>query len=133
MKNKGIVKTIEKNSIFVEIYRDSACASCSSCSNKTCGIREFKYNKGDLNIGDTVVLSSSDKFILKLSFLIYIIPIITMFLGYYIAAELFHLGEAHSILISFIFLFISMFFIFLVDKYKGSAFEENITIKKESN
>lgn len=133
MKNKGIVKEIKDNSIFVEVYRDSSCSSCSSCSNKTCGIREFKYNKGDLHVDDIVEFSSPDKFILKLSFLIYILPILTMFLGYYIATKFFQLGEGYSILVSFFFLFLSMFFLFLVDKYKGSAFEANITIKKESN
>lgn len=133
MVNKGVVKKIEGNKIFVEVYKDAACSSCASCNDKTCGMREFKYTKGDLKVEDVVELSSSDKFILKLSFLIYIFPVLSLFLGYYIGSVKLGFSETKSILVSFFFLFLSMIFIFLVDKYKGEKFEEKIIIKKESN
>lgn len=133
MINKGIVRKVEGDTISVEIFKDSACSSCSSCSNKTCGLQQFKYKKGDLKVADIIEFQIPDRKLLKLGFLTYILPVFFMIGGYYVGASLFKLSEGYSILFSFIALFLSMFFLFLVDKYKGDKFMDNITIKKESN
>ena len=52
MKNRGIVKSINKNSLTIEIFKDVSCSHCNSCDKKTHAIQTFSYNKNDLNEGE---------------------------------------------------------------------------------
>ena len=50
MKNRGIVKKIDKDSVTIEIFKDVSCSHCNSCDKKTHAIQTFSYNKNDLKI-----------------------------------------------------------------------------------
>ena len=54
MKNRGIVKKIDKDSVTIEIFKDVSCSHCNSCDKKTHAIQTFSYNKNDLNEGDMI-------------------------------------------------------------------------------
>ncbi len=133
MINKGIVRKVEDGLISVELFKDAACSSCSACSDKTCSLQTFKYKGNDLHESDIIQFEISDKKLLKLGFLTYIMPIFFMMGGYYFSSNILKFSEGYSILFSFLFLFLSMFFLFLVDKYNGDKFLKEIKIKKEIN
>lgn len=80
MESIGIVRAKDKNKIFVEFTRESACGeSCESCSEK-CAESErelFEFqNTVSANVGDLVKIKTRDKSVLSYKFLVYGLPLI---------------------------------------------------------
>ncbi len=83
---KGTV--IEKNNdkITVSFKRGAGCGSCKACSE---GQNENEmiitaYNDCDANIGDVVEVNIETAFMLKATIIMYVIPLITMMVGFLI-------------------------------------------------
>jgi len=131
MKNKGIVREINHNSIKIELFKDGACSSCSQCNSKSHKIETFFYDKNDLKLNEIVEFEIEDKSLLKISFITYLSPIVFMF-SFYSIASYFNLSENKRIISSFIGLFFSFFILYFIDKTKGKTFLAKIAITKEN-
>lgn len=132
MKNKGIVKEINGNSIKIELFKDGACASCSQCNSKSHKSETFYYDKNDLNLNEIVEFDIDDKSLLKIGFITYFSPIIFMFIFYFIGVKL-GFSENKSILSSFLGLIASFILLYFLDKTKGKTFLAKINITKENS
>lgn len=139
MENKGIVKKIEGNNLYIELYRDSSCAHCSGCGKKDKTIEDLyhyelteKDKEKDLEIseGHLVTFEINNKFILNLALLIYISPVFLMIVSYVIVAKL-GASEGQGILVSFLTLVISFCGFYIYDKKSGhKKVSEEISIKE---
>lgn len=131
MKQLGIVKEINGNIIIVKVFKDTGCSHCDSCSegDKFSGEYSFTSDEKYL-IGDEVSFEMDDKTIFNLGLLIYILPILSLFLFYYISS-LFSIKEGIKILCSFLGVAFTFLIIFIIDKVKGKHIvDKNISIDK---
>ena len=117
---KGIVTKLESATAWVTTTRTSACETCvakSAC--KTLGggkeMEVKALNRVGAQTGDRVVIGFDTSALVKISFLIYIIPIISMIIGAIIGQELalfYHYdGSAFSAVVGFLFFFLAFLFI----------------------
>lgn len=101
----------------VEITRSSSCgdncASCGLCPGQTS--RVFAINDANAAVGDEVMIEMSDKKVLGAAFLVYIVPIITLIIGYFISHAIFN-SEALAILTGFLFMVITLIVIMRIDR-----------------
>ena len=81
----GKVVEIEENGIIkAEILRHSACGGkCGNCGN-SCGSRSFIMvkNPDNADVGDVVIIHSSGKKVMLLSFIVFLVPLIAIFCLY---------------------------------------------------
>ncbi len=124
---KGIVTHINSKTAWVEAEKSSACEGCSSrdsChliddgSGKMMKVEAL--NPVDAKVGDRIMLSFETESLMKISFLLYIFPIICMFAGAFtgqMIASAFNINEsALSAFLGILFLAGSLFFV----KSKGN-------------
>ncbi|MDR3259927.1 MAG: SoxR reducing system RseC family protein [Fusobacteriaceae bacterium] len=122
MESKGVVidikeKGINVNEIKIRLYKETACAHCDSCSHETKFAREYTLTSDrQVKLGDTITLEVSGHTIIKSSLILYAFPVILLFFGYYVGAQLLKFSENQSIAMSFIFLIVSFLFIFIYDR-----------------
>jgi sigma-E factor negative regulatory protein RseC len=82
---EGIIEKTSKRNAFVRIQPSSACASCGS--RGTCDVSSDKRmvievsNDLQAKIGDRVQISMPEGSILKLSFLVYFLPVVALVAG----------------------------------------------------
>jgi len=116
----------DATSALVKTVRKTACESCSSrdaCSTIENGesMEVEVINNIGAKTGDRVVISIETASLLKLSFLLYIFPILLMILGAVVGhktAPLLNFDESvFSAILSFFFFFLSFVFI----KFKGKT------------
>lgn len=117
MKSSGKVTEINGNKIKVKMFKESSCAHCSGCgdANKLTRELDLFYN-GEVEIGDIVTFELEDAKMLKIGFLVYILPIIMMLIGFVISSKMGN-SEKTSVFISFGFLIISFICLHIYDKY----------------
>lgn len=82
MKTEGIVKAVNGEMCTVAVTRKSACgegcAHCGGCAEA--GVRQcVAKNTVGADVGDRVIIETSDKYLLKTAFLVYIMPILVFF------------------------------------------------------
>ena len=82
MKTEGIVKAINGEMCTVAVTRKTACgegcAHCGGCAEA--GVQQCEArNVAGANIGDRVIIETSDKYVLKTAFLVYMMPILVFF------------------------------------------------------
>ena len=81
----GKVVEIEENGIIkAEILRHSACGGkCGNCGN-SCGSRSFIMvkNPDNADVGDVVIIHSSGKKVMLLSFIVFLVQLIAIFCLY---------------------------------------------------
>ena len=83
-------------------------------------------------LGEIIEFEIDDKNLLKLSFLVYIVPLILMFISYGLASTL-DFSENKRILSSFLGLIIGLILIYIIDKTKGNTLLAKIKITKENS
>jgi len=113
MTQKGTVVKIYKNAAYIAVARSSACghdcASCTgSCTSKTHVVRVI--NTLGAKPGDTVLLQSDDRAVLRAAFTVYCMPLFLFFSGYGIA---YSITEKFSISACFAFVFLVLGFLLL--------------------
>ncbi len=84
VKEQGIIKQIKGKKAVIRIQQTSACAHCRSKASCDVSKREMFIevaNNLGAKEGDLVELSVPEGTVLKLSFLIYIMPIIALIIG----------------------------------------------------
>ena len=127
----GTVKKVENNTAWVRKERSSACESCSArhhCVALEGGriIEIEAINDIGARVGDLVELNLEPSSVFTLSFLLYLVPALSLVIGAIIgqqAAVAFELNEnLMSALTGFIFLIIS----FIVMKLIGKRLVKNI-------
>ncbi len=85
----GIVREVSTKGIKIEIEATEHCASCKMCSKGEDSKRILYISPDkDYALGDKVMLKVSSKEVNKISFLIYILPLLDLFLGYYLGTLL---------------------------------------------
>ena len=117
-QEKGIIVKRSGKLAWVKTNRTSACEHCSekeSCEilDNSASMEVEVENSINANIGDLVVISVKNSSLLKLSFLLYVFPIIAMMIGAYLGNDLnlFSLGASVSSVLMSIFFFLSSFFL----------------------
>lgn len=117
MKSNGKVIGINGNKIKLKMFKESSCAHCSGCgdANKLARELELTYN-GDVQMGDIVTFELEDSKMLKIGFLVYVLPILMMILGYFISNKMGNTEKA-SVFTSFGFLIVSFVCLHIYDKY----------------
>lgn len=101
----------------VEIIRSSACGeNCSSCG--LCpGMTARIYAVNDINaaVGDEVIINMSDKNVLGAAFLVYIVPLITLIIGYFLGYTVFG-SDGFAVLTGFILMAITFILLICTDR-----------------
>ncbi len=98
--DKGCVLGIDKKYAFIEMELNSSCKSCANKSVCFAGDKPIPYkiiNKYGLKKGDFVEIDITSKIKLSSGFLLFILPIIFLILGYSIANN-FTESEGYSII-----------------------------------
>ncbi|RUA06636.1 MAG: histidine kinase [Fusobacteria bacterium] len=134
MENKGIIKIIEGQDLYIELFRDSSCAHCSGCGQKDKTIADLYHYKleedREVNVGDMITFEINNKFILNLALTIYVLPVFLMVVSYIVAAKL-GATEGQGILVSFSTLVISFLGFYLYDRKSGhKLIQEEISVKE---
>lgn len=117
MKSSGLVKDKMGNKLVISMYKESACSHCNNCSEsaKIANTFTFISNRNDISIGDVITFEMEDNQVFKAAMIVYIIPLIFMFLGYYMGSK-FGLTEGKTIATSFISLIAAFVGIFIYDR-----------------
>lgn len=132
MLRTGIVKKRKGSAAEVEIVRSSACgdncASCGLCPGRKAVLEA--ENAADAAEGDTVVIDMADKKVLCAAFLVYIVPVAALIIGY-IAGEALFGGEAAGITAGFLLMILTFILIILTDKKRKIKYTPRIVEIKE--
>ncbi|MGL4642622.1 MAG: SoxR reducing system RseC family protein [Cetobacterium sp.] len=117
MKSSGLVKDRMGNKVVVSMYKESACSHCNNCSEsaKIANTFTFISDRDDIKKGDIITFEMEDNQVFKAAMIVYILPLIFMFLGYYLGTKI-GFSEGKSILTSFISLAITFLGIFFYDR-----------------
>lgn len=85
MKEVGKVISVDGHRVRVEVEKTSACSGCGKCGHISFGENSLMVEaayEGDIRPGDLVELEISDSDYLRLSFLLYLLPLISLGVGY---------------------------------------------------
>ncbi len=115
MAEKAKVISIENNVLTCVLQRSDACGDCHACD-----ISENKkemiltaYNQCDAKVGETVEIELSTKAMMTATVIMYVVPLITMFLGFLIGNQF---SETFSFTLGIVFLVITYLIIRLFNK-----------------
>ncbi|MDI6687417.1 MAG: SoxR reducing system RseC family protein [Desulfobacterales bacterium] len=132
---EGIIIKVGSSTAWVKCTKSAACESCSAkgfCDTMGGGgskdtVELEAINAVGAKVNDRVTISFETSSLLKVSFLVYMIPVLFLILGVIIGnkiALLFHYDQSiFAILVGFLFLFAAFFFV----KAKGKV----LSTKKE--
>lgn len=130
MREKGIVIAEAEKTIEVEILRSGACGeNCVGCG--ACGGKKHMVsanNLVDAHVGDEVILEMRSNQIFVAAFLVYIIPLIAVVLGY-CAARCFCENDVFCAGCGFLFMIISFFCVHVYDKKKYDKYKPSAILK----
>lgn len=124
MQQTGIIKETHHSEHYgkittaeVEITRSSSCgencASCGLCPGKTAKV--LAVNDINAAVGDTVIIDMPDSRVLGAAFLVYIVPLIMLIIGYFSGHALFN-SEIAGIITGFLFMAAAFTTIICIDK-----------------
>ena len=117
---KGIVTKLESTTAWVKTTRTSACETCTakSACRTLGGGKEMEVeaiNPVGAKMGDWVVLGFETSALVKISFLVYIVPIVSMIIGAVIGQKIAlsyqYNGSVLSAIVGFLFFFLAFLFI----------------------
>ncbi|RLC51879.1 MAG: hypothetical protein DRZ79_02050 [Candidatus Cloacimonadota bacterium] len=133
-EDSAVVTECGKDFVKLEIIKSGACKSCSL--SNLCAANQNKVTvrvKTDLDLktGDIVKIYISPGTKLFSSFLIFIFPIISMIIFYFLGKYLFAVQENVSILLSFLGLLFSGIVIYYLDKVYQKKINYKIIAKIE--
>lgn len=125
MTQDAVVTKVFKNGMAeVAVTRGTACGSncgnCESCVFQS-ELKAFAKNTVNAKPGEKVIIESLSSRIFGATFIVYIVPIIMLLIGYAVAAAL-SLTEGMSILLSFAFFALA---VALVVIYQRSSKKKN--------
>ncbi|MEG8989074.1 SoxR reducing system RseC family protein [Ignavibacteria bacterium 4148-Me] len=136
---EGIVITSSNKFAEVVITRNDNCEHCSAkiiCSPKDTNLRTLKViDNFHTQPGDIVKISIQGNTILKVSALIYALPLLILIAGIMLSFYLFDFGnnEIYSFLCGLGCVMIYYFILFLINKYKPSKIYPRIISVKQTS
>lgn len=120
LRQVGEVTAVHGNTATVKVKKHSACAECRQKCAMAHEAREVAVmadNRAEAEVGDSVVLELSDRQVLKAAFLIYIVPVLFLFIGVGLGTALGQ-TETHALLMGLVGLVSSFLLLkFVVDPY----------------
>jgi len=127
---EGVIEKVTKRKAWVRIQQSSACATCES--RGTCDVTSEKRlvievaNDLQAKIGDRVQLSIPESSLLKLSFLVYFLPVLALLVGAILGERLAPFFDVESTPAAVIGGGFCMVIVFSVLKWfdRGSKFKE---------
>ena len=128
----AVVRKVENNIVHVEVERTASCKGCAisgicNANDKTI-LHKIKTDL-KLKIGDRIQINIEPSLRIFSSFVVFIIPILTMLVFYLTSKYLFTLNEDISIVISLFGLLLSGLFIYIIDKIFANKLSFKITKK----
>lgn len=130
MRESGIVVGERGNLIDVKILRTGACSeNCAGCG--ACGGKEhivLANNRVGAKTGDEVVLEMASQKLLSAAILVYIIPLVALAAGYYMAS-FFNKNDVFCAGTGFLFMIISFFSVHVYDKKKRDKYKPDAVLK----
>lgn len=121
------VTAVGSKSVSVEIQRSGGCKSCSVsslCFGKDLSVTCEIETDMTLEVGDRVELVISPQSRVLASLLIFLVPILALFGGYYVSHV--WLGESYAVLGAFLLMILSFIGIWRLDKKIGKKFTARI-------
>lgn len=118
MKSSGLVKKITENKVTVSMYKESACSHCNKCSDSAKITNDFTFvsNVDGIKIGDIITFEMKDNQVFKAAIIVYMLPLIAMFLSYFIASNM-GLPESKCVMASFSGLILAFIGLFFYDRF----------------
>lgn len=117
MTGQGVIVSTEGIKARVEVYQNSECTGCASKSHCHGGEQPKRIitvvNDIGAKEGDPVIFESSSGKVVVSSLLIWVLPILAMFVGYAVANK--YAGGGWAILSAFVFLILSFLLLKLID------------------
>ena len=117
-----VKRLVGSGSAEVQVRRPSACGhDCKSCGG--CGpdtmtrITAIAENAPGARPGDTVRVESESRKVLGLAAVLYLMPLVLLFAGYFIASGPLGQGEEASLLIGLVFMAVGFAFAWLADRH----------------
>lgn len=134
MEQYGRVERVSADGIVLSVLRSSSCGSCDSCKGG-CGLKSqtvtAEYKDG-INVGDTVIFSMKSSKVFLAAFIVYITPLLVLFLAYSVAAAL-GIRENIAILISVLSMAVWFFLVHISDKKLKKYYKHNIVSRIGEN
>lgn len=124
MDESGTVIEVKDDIAMVEVPRSPMCKNCCACQlveGEDKMIAEAR-NLAKAKVGDNVKIETESKVVLKVTLIVYIVPVLFLFIGYfagsYLARKFISVGVAENIgvALGFVLLAFSYVIIWLVDK-----------------
>lgn len=128
MREIGVVESTNEKTAVVSVKRSSSCGeSCATCSAH-CNLKGNKIvalNKLGAMPGDLVSIEMSTATVLKSAFMVYILPLLMLFLGYFYAEH--KTGdETKSLVCSLCAFLVTFIFLLIWDKKNKNKFVTTI-------
>jgi len=118
-KDRARVIELFNGGVVIEIEKSGSCDSCAISGVCAGTDRSFTHRlktEMDLKLGEVIEISISSGVKLLSSFIVFILPVLSMILFYFIAKFAVKLPENFAILVSFTGLLLSGLAIYLLDK-----------------
>lgn len=130
MKEQGFVVKANGEVATVRFSSSSACAKCGACMRFSDS--EVSVNADNMigaGLGDLVAVDIEPAQVIKASFLVFIMPIILLIIGYYLGKAV---SETVGILAGTLFFAASFLGLYFFDRLKGKTFVSRVSeiIKK---
>lgn len=121
MEQIGLVVEVKDDKAIVAVQRNDVCAKCGGCGVAVSGRGETHLeavNKINAAVGQTVKITSDTAYVLKASFIVYLLPILALLLGIYVGQQLEGTFTAArlDIILGIVFLLVSYFFVRSYDR-----------------
>lgn len=121
-----VKRLLEHGRAEILVCRQSACghdcASCGGCrSENAVWVTASAENLPGAQPGDTVQVESASEQVLGMAFVLYMVPLVLLFLGYFIGAGWLCLSEGVSLVLGIAGLAIGIAINLLVDRYLRKA------------
>lgn len=106
MNKNGYIEKVSGNIATIRVKRDSACGdNCGNCNGCNSIVLVEALNKINAKVGDKVEIELDSRTVINTAFIVYIIPIIALIIGYITGSYLFE-EEFKIISVSFTFFII---------------------------
>lgn len=116
MEEEGLIVEVQGKMAKVQIQRSSACGHCHACELGTNGMMIAEVqNPVNARVGEKVKIEIAPSSLLQAAFMVYIVPIIGLVVGYLIGSTITH-SESIGICSGVAMLLLSFFILYWYDK-----------------
>lgn len=135
MAEKAIVRKVSGNTAWVSVSLNEACATCSHSG--LCGVDADKPENTiettvtcPVEVGDEVEIEFPRGYRILFSFILFGIPVLFIFAGYFLGNNLFgnNNSESGGVIGALIGLTLSAFFVFIIHKISDGLFDKKPVI-----